>query len=45
MIIIIAFSTLINNLLKVKFYRKRKKKVINVLIIFLFFIKIMSKFL
>ena len=43
MIIIIAFSTLINNLLKVNFYRK--KKVINILIIFLFFIKIMSKLL
>ena len=40
-----ALRALVNNPFKENFYRKRKKKVINILTIFFFFsIKVMSKY-
>ena len=40
-----ALRALINNSFKENFYRKRKKKVINILTVFFFSIKVMSKYL
>ena len=38
-----ALRAIVNNSFKESFYGKRKKKVINVLIVFSFFIKVVSK--
>ena len=38
-----ALKVIVNNPFKENFYGKRKKKVINVLIVFSFFIKVVSK--
>ena len=38
-----VFKVMVNNLFKESFYRKKKKKVINVLTFFLFLIKVVSR--